>query len=339
MITRMRWSALVLAALTSVSSAAQTVETRRMDAPPASVLRLREVLRLGSLDGRHDAFGRVMDVALDGRGRILVADDRNHHVVVFDADGRYVGTLGRRGGGPGEFESPWKLAVDARDSVFVWDMTHARISVFGPDLMFARSFRVVPRGAVGSLGFLPDGRLLLAAYATGEAGTLHLMDREGRVLRSFGPGFSGPDLAGFDGSLLGGTAAMLDDGFAYATRSPYELWFFAPDGRPRRRCVGQPEWTTRPAAVVRRQGDAVELRWGDYVHLSRVLPLEGGRVLALILDPGDRTTMDVVTADCRILQRTVLPEAMLVTAASGDRLAAVVTDEYPQVVILEGMAR
>lgn len=55
--------------------------------------------------------------------------------------------------------------------------------------------------------------------------------------------------------------------------------------------------------------------------------------------PALHTAIDVVTADWRILQRTVLPEAMLVTAASGTRLAAVVTDEYPQVVILEGMAR
>ena len=39
-------------------------------------IELEEVLSIGSLSGEHDAFGRVTGIAVDSRGRILVADER-----------------------------------------------------------------------------------------------------------------------------------------------------------------------------------------------------------------------------------------------------------------------
>lgn len=320
------------------SLSAQPVVTREIQVTNrnAPALRLVEVRRLGSADGAHDAFARVMDATLDSRGRILIADDRNHHVVVFSPTGEYVGTIGRRGAGPGEFESPWEVATDAGDSIFVWDAGHARISVFGPDLAFRRSFRVPPQWAVGSIGFLTDGRLLVAAYGPRERGTLHVLDRDGRLQRTFGPNFSGPDLAGFEASLLGGNAAMLDDGFVYSTKSPYELWFFSPDGTTRHRCVGRRDWTTTPASVVERRDGAAALQWQRYVHSYNVVPLGRGLVLNQVLDPsGDRTVMDVLTTDCTLLRRTTTPVPVMVTDASGSRLVAVRNLEYPEVIVYE----
>ena len=314
------------------------VESReiRVGMRDAPVLRLTEVVRLGSLEGPNDAFGRVMDVALDSQGRVLVADDLNHHVAVFEANGRFVGRVGRRGAGPGELESPWKVAVDARDSIFVWDMAHARISVFGPDLVFGRSFRVPSQWSVGSIGFLPDGRLLLAAYGPHTDGTLHVLDRDGHVETTFGPTFTAPDLAGFESSLLGGTVAMLDRGWVYSVRSPYELWFFDPDGSARLRCVGQPDWTTRPAAVVERREGGAALHWTRYMHSYNVVPVADGLVLNLVLDPaGDRAVMDLVSPDCTLLRRTTVPIPVTITAASGTRLAAVRNLEYPEVVVYD----
>jgi hypothetical protein len=327
---------------TAAMAAGQSVPSQPITqaARDAPTLQLTQVVRLGNLDGEHDAFGRVMDVALDRAGRILVADDLSHHVVVFARDGRYVGTIGRRGAGPGEFESPWEVATDARDSIFVWDMGQARISVFGPDLSYRRSFRVPPQWSVGSISFLADGRLLLAAYGPGERGTLHVLDREVRLQRTFGPGFSAPDLAGFEASLLGGTAAIMESGIVYSTKSPYELWFFGPDGTPRRRCVGRSDWTTAPASVVERREGAAALHWRRYVHSYSVVPLGGGLVLNQVLDPaGDRTVMDVVSQDCTLVRRTTTAAPLMVTDASGSRLAAVRSLEYPEVIIYEQRVR
>jgi NHL repeat len=58
-----------------------------------------------SADGEGpDVFRRIVDVALDPLGRVWVADAQMHEVRVFQPDGRHVRTLGRKGGGPAEFD-------------------------------------------------------------------------------------------------------------------------------------------------------------------------------------------------------------------------------------------
>ncbi len=317
---------------------AQTIPTRQIAVAnqTSAVLNLREVVRLGSVDGEHDAFGRIMDATLDRRGRIIVADDLAHQVVVFSPDGRRVGTLGRRGRGPGEFESPWRLGVDASDSIFVWDMALSRVSVFAPDLTFSRTFPLPPQWGVSSIGFLPDRRLLIAAYARGAMGTLHIVSRTGQVERSFGPGFRAPDLGGFESSLLGGTADITPDGIIYSTKSPYEIWFFDLDGRQRSRCSGRPEWTTNPASVVETRDEGRALHWGGYVHSSRVVSIGGGMLMNQVLDPsGDRSFLDILSADCRLLRRTVVSPPMTLASRSGSRLIGIRNLEYPEVVVYE----
>ena len=101
---------------------------------PASAgnLVLEEVFALGSQQGEHDAFGRVINIAVDRRGRIFVADDTQHHIKVFAPDGTFEATTGRQGQGPGEFSAPWNVAVDRADSIFVWDMGEESAASGGP---------------------------------------------------------------------------------------------------------------------------------------------------------------------------------------------------------------
>ena len=37
---------------------------------------LEEQAAIGSIEGEHDAFGRILSLAIDSRGRVIVADDR-----------------------------------------------------------------------------------------------------------------------------------------------------------------------------------------------------------------------------------------------------------------------
>lgn len=316
---------------------AQGVPARQMAGASGERPRLvlEELRRIGSETGEHDAFGRIMGVALDGRGRILVADDLNHRIAVFGADGGFVGHAGRKGQGPGELESPWKVAVDARDSIFVWDMANGRISVFAPDLRFRRSFTVPPQWTVTSMDFLPDGRLLLAAYA-GEPGGLHVVSRAGRRERTFGPRPAQQNLSGFESSLLGGSADVAGGTIAYTNKSPYEVAFFDLAGRPRSRCTGRRDWTTPPASVVRSNGSATAIQWNRFVHSSRIVGLGNGVFLNQVSDPAaDRTYLDLVTADCRLLRRTVFDPPLDVAARSGSRLALVRSRDYPQVIVYD----
>jgi hypothetical protein len=296
---------------------------------------LTETRRVGSMDG-PDAFGRVMDATLDRSGRLLVADDLNHRIAVFGRDGRFVASVGRKGRGPGEFESPWLVVTDARDSIFVWDMGLSRISVFGPDLRFRRSFPTVPQWSISSIRFLPDGRLLVAAYGRNEPGTLHILSRTGQRQRSFGPRPNAAGISGFESSLLGGSVDIAGSTIVYSNKSPYELWFFDLNGRLLNRCAGQGAWTTRPEAVVQTSAAGSQLQWRNFVHSNNVVGLGNGMFLNQVLDPaGERTVLDLVTQDCRLLRRTSPGAPINITDAVGTQLIAVRNLEYPEVLVYE----
>ena len=70
---------------------------------PQGAPTLVEVLRIGSLDDTCDSFGKVMSLAVDGDGRIYVADWQASDIRVFSPLGECVRTFGRSGEGPGGF--------------------------------------------------------------------------------------------------------------------------------------------------------------------------------------------------------------------------------------------
>lgn len=70
--------------------------------------RLVEDLRIGDVLGEGPgALGNVVSLAVDGHGAFYVADRTARQVLVFDAEGTFVRSLGRAGDGPGEFR--WAL--------------------------------------------------------------------------------------------------------------------------------------------------------------------------------------------------------------------------------------
>lgn len=79
--------------------------------------------RIGALDGdTPDVFGNVKDLALDSGERVYVLDDHNNEVRVFSATGEYQFSFGRKGKGPGEFDSPVSIGV-AGDGIVVQNAT------------------------------------------------------------------------------------------------------------------------------------------------------------------------------------------------------------------------
>lgn len=341
---RFRWinryvpSALGLLLIGVAPVKAQTVQTVRLQVPerPAAELHLNEVARIGSLDGVNDAFGRIMDVDIDSRGRIIVADDQNRRVSVFDREGRFVGAYQRPGNGPTEIQSPWGVAVSRGDSIFVWDSERARINVLSPQLEHVRGFGVPPQWLIANMDFLPDGRLLLSSFGTGERRPIQVMDRSGGGIRAFGPALNDdPQLGGFEGSLLGGVAIAGRSAIAYTNKSPYEIYFFdLASGLPTARCVGSSSWTTEPAAVVVTNERGSGLKWREFVHSSHILEVRDGMYLNVVLDPvNDRRILDVIDEDCGLLTRKTVDKPFNPVKISGDRLIAIQALDYPEVVI------
>ncbi|MGQ0704123.1 MAG: 6-bladed beta-propeller [Gemmatimonadales bacterium] len=101
--------------------------------------RFVEDLRINPPDGAPGELINPQSVAVDEAGRIYVADQRPAVIKVFDAEGRFVRTIGRDGEGPGEFRVAYIAA--GFGSLVVHDPRLARTSAFDTAGAYLRSWR------------------------------------------------------------------------------------------------------------------------------------------------------------------------------------------------------
>ena len=84
-----------------------------------------------------DAFNQPSDVFVAPNGDVFVADghggNSNARIVKFSKDGKFIKAWGKKGSGPGEFETPHSLAMDSSGRLFVADRGNSRIQIFDQD--------------------------------------------------------------------------------------------------------------------------------------------------------------------------------------------------------------
>ena len=100
--------------------------------------KLVEVLRL---TGETEGPGGMIhpgSVAIDGGGRIYVAEREPAVVKQFSAEGKFIRAIGREGSGPGEFQVPFVAAAGA--FIYVHDPSQARTAVFDTSGAYLRSW-------------------------------------------------------------------------------------------------------------------------------------------------------------------------------------------------------
>ncbi len=128
-----------------------------------SAWRLTDEVRIGARDGLGPmVFGEIRGLALDRWGRVYVLDGHADEVRVFDADGSYVRTIGRRGQGPGELLGPTGIRIDPSGRLWALDPGNQRYSVFDPTGLLVAEYPF--RGNVGYVEwddgvFTPTGDL------------------------------------------------------------------------------------------------------------------------------------------------------------------------------------
>ncbi|MCI0434196.1 MAG: 6-bladed beta-propeller [Gemmatimonadetes bacterium] len=114
----------------------------------------------GDADDEMHSLFRVVDAHRRSDGSIVVANSGSSELRVFDATGTYTATWGRRGSGPGEFQSLSSVHAGTADTLLVWDGRERRMSVLGPDGALARDFTLGENTTSATpIGRLPDGGL------------------------------------------------------------------------------------------------------------------------------------------------------------------------------------
>lgn len=118
---------------------------------------------LAPIDGM---FRQVTDVAWDSAGNAYISDGYiNSRVAKVDKDGNWLKSWGEPGNGPGQFNVPHSIAVDATGNVYVADRGNRRIQVFDGEGNFLRQFTIdVPVD--------PNARPAIGGKPTSTTGTM-----------------------------------------------------------------------------------------------------------------------------------------------------------------------
>jgi hypothetical protein len=127
----------------------QIIRNPKMPMYPEGALELQEDLTIGAAEGADEyMFISLRGLFVDDQGSIFTLDQRKPQTDVFDSDGRHVRSFGRRGQGPGEFQTPFFIALSPPGEILVGDMR--RLSFFDCSGGFLRS----RDNSVGLLAFI-----------------------------------------------------------------------------------------------------------------------------------------------------------------------------------------
>lgn len=119
--------------------------------PRAWTLSPDPALSLGGLtdDPARELYQAMRAVRLD-HGRVAVANQGTEELRIYGPDGGLLRSLGRKGGGPGEYREMGGVARFPGDTLAVWDWTAKRVTIYDPAGELAR---VIP--VTGVEGFIP----------------------------------------------------------------------------------------------------------------------------------------------------------------------------------------
>jgi hypothetical protein len=128
---------------------------------------------LGVIGAETDhGFAEIRSIALDPRGGVWVADVGDHRLTRWADDGAFLEERGRVGSGPGEFRTPYSVAVH-QGMLQVLDIENSRMVSFpleaGADTSWLISSRVT--GSPTDVRLFPDPRgprFLAVVRGTGE---------------------------------------------------------------------------------------------------------------------------------------------------------------------------
>jgi tripartite motif-containing protein 71 len=149
-------------------------------------------------DARH--FNLPSGIAILHNGNIIVTDGYgNNRVAMFDKTGKFLKQVGKgaggqpdKGTGPGEWNLPHKLAVDADENLYIIDREGHRVEVFDKNLNYLREFANEGWNPwdIGTSRKGTDGFAFIADHALERVHKIQLKD--GKILATWGRQGLGP---------------------------------------------------------------------------------------------------------------------------------------------------
>ncbi len=127
-------------------------------------LDLEQDLSIGNEEDEPYFFYRAFRMGVDSEGNIYVMDAGNSRIQKFDPKGEYVQTIGKKGQGPGEFDSMYGFYIDQEDQIYVSSGT--KIQKFTADGSFEKGIPLANR--IFNFWISPDNTIYGVTSATRE---------------------------------------------------------------------------------------------------------------------------------------------------------------------------
>ena len=128
------------------------------------------------------AFYQPTDTVVGPDGSTYVTDGYgNSRVAKFTREGNLVKYWGDRGTGPGQFNTPHSIVMDAKTNLYVADRQNNRVQVFDTEGTFKQEWRL--GGPAWSLCITPGPTQVIYV---GSVGRVYKLDLNGKVLGTFG---------------------------------------------------------------------------------------------------------------------------------------------------------
>ena len=126
------------------------VNGENIDGSPFTVIvkpfQVKPVLFFGKGGSGEGMLNNPLGVAVTAKDEVVLADNQNHRVQVFDNNGTFLRSFGHKGKNAGEFENPTGIAIDKDRNIFVSECYNHRVQILSWEGRHLGSF-----GGKGSL--------------------------------------------------------------------------------------------------------------------------------------------------------------------------------------------
>ena len=130
----------------------------------------------GSGDGQ---FVWAVSMKLDSQERLLITDEHNHRISIFDTSGKFLEKWGTPGSAPGELNGPAGIDIDGDDNVYIVDQHNSRIQKFTIDGKYIAHW--------GEFGTEPGQFNLPWGVSVGPDGSVFVADWRNDRIQKFSP--------------------------------------------------------------------------------------------------------------------------------------------------------
>ena len=140
---------------------------------------VKPVLCIGKEGSGEGLLSNPLGVAVTAKDEVVVADNQNHRVQVFDSNGTFLRSFGHKGENAGEFKNPTGIAINKDRNILVSEYYNHRVQIFSWEGRHLGSFGC--KGNLDSQLFKPWG------ISLDSTGNIIVADAGNKLIKIFTP--------------------------------------------------------------------------------------------------------------------------------------------------------